>query len=79
MALNENSQPKKPSGPLRESSKYTTNPTTTEGKASGYRATPVQPAGRVGDNLLVNGLPAEATIATAGIAALKANLLGMGR
>ena len=51
----------------------------TEGKASGYRATPVQPAGRVGDNLLVNGLPAEATIATAGIAALKANLLGMGR
>ena len=51
----------------------------TEGKASGYRATPVQPAGRVDDNLLVNGLPAEATIATAGIAALKANLLGMGR
>ena len=33
----------------------------------------------IGDNLLVNGLPAEATIATAGIAALKANLLGMGR
>lgn len=51
----------------------------TEGKASGYRATPVQPAGRVGDNILVSGLPAEATIATAGIAALKANLLGMGR
>lgn len=51
----------------------------TEGKASGYRATQVQPAGRVGDNLLVSGLPAEATIATAGIAALKANLLGMGR
>ena len=51
----------------------------TEGKASGYRATPVQPAGRVGDSVLVNGLPAEATIATAGIAALKANLLGMGR
>lgn len=51
----------------------------TEGKASGYRATPVQPAGRVGDKLLVSGLPAEASIATAGIAALKANLLGMGR
>lgn len=51
----------------------------TEGKARGYRATPVQPAGRVGDNVLVSGLPAEATIATAGIAALKANLLGMGR
>lgn len=51
----------------------------TEGKASGYRATQVQPAGRVGDNILVSGLPAEASIATAGIAALKANLLGMGR
>src|SRR3546814_3368106 len=34
MALNENSQPRKPSGPECDSSRYTTRPTTTEGKAS---------------------------------------------
>jgi hypothetical protein len=34
MALKENSQSRKPSGPLRESSRYTTSPTTTEGKAN---------------------------------------------
>jgi hypothetical protein len=33
MALKLNNQPKKPNGPERESSKYTTNPTTTEGTA----------------------------------------------
>src|SRR3546814_6673643 len=34
MALNENSQPRKPSGPECDSSRYTTRPTTKEGKAS---------------------------------------------
>ena len=33
MALKENSQPKYPSGPVRDNSKYTTSPTTTEGTA----------------------------------------------
>ena len=34
MALKEKSQPRKPSGPERDSSRYTTRPTTTEGSAS---------------------------------------------
>jgi hypothetical protein len=33
MALKENNQPRKPSGPECESSKYTTKPTTTDGRA----------------------------------------------
>ena len=33
MALNEKSQPRKPRGPERDSSKYTTSPTTTDGTA----------------------------------------------
>ena len=34
MALKLNSQPKKPSGPERDKSRYTSSPTTTEGTAS---------------------------------------------
>ncbi|MNV11230.1 hypothetical protein D3C71_1017890 [compost metagenome] len=34
MALKLNSQPSEPSGPLRESTRYTTSPTTTDGTAS---------------------------------------------
>jgi hypothetical protein len=34
MALKLNIQPRKPSGPVRDSNRYTTSPTTTEGKAS---------------------------------------------
>ena len=34
MALKLNIQPKKPKGPVRDSSKYTTRPTTTDGSAS---------------------------------------------
>jgi len=50
-----------------------------EGSTPGYRATPITVAGRLGDAALVTGLPANATIVTAGTAALKASWLGIGR
>lgn len=52
---------------------------TSDGKASGYRAVPITLNGRVGDAVLVSGLPADATVVTAGVAALKANWLGIGK
>ena len=39
MALKLNSQPRKPSGPLRDSSRYTSRPTTTDGNASNVLST----------------------------------------
>lgn len=50
-----------------------------DGQHSGYRATPVRIAGRRGDSALVSGLPANARIASAGVAALKATWLGIGK
>jgi len=38
--LKVNNQLKNPKGPLRESKRYTTSPTTTEGKASKVFSTP---------------------------------------
>ena len=35
--------------------------------------------GRVGDAALVSGLPADATVVTGGVAALKASWLGIGK
>ena len=49
------------------------------GTATGYRATPVTVGGRVGDAALVSGLPADATVVTGGVAALKASWLGIGK
>lgn len=53
--------------------------TARDGERTGYRATPVTVAGRQGDLTLVNGLPADARIVTAGVAALKADWLGIGK
>lgn len=53
--------------------------TAREGDATGYRALPVTVGGRVGDAALVSGLPAEAQVVTSGVAALKANWLGIGK
>lgn len=50
-----------------------------EGDAIGYKALPVIVGGRVGDAALVSGLPAGAQVVTSGIAALKANWLGIGK
>lgn len=50
-----------------------------EGEATGYRAVPVTVGGRVGDAALVSGLPAGARVVTRGVAALKANWLGLGK
>jgi RND family efflux transporter MFP subunit len=49
------------------------------GKSTGYRAVPVSISGRMGDTALVAGLPADATVVTTGVAALKANWLGIGK
>jgi len=53
--------------------------TAREGDATGYRALPVTVGGRIGDAVLVSGLPAGAQVVTHGIAALKANWLGVGK
>lgn len=53
--------------------------TAREGDATGYRALPVSVGGRIGDAVLVSGLPAGAQVVTHGIAALKANWLGVGK
>ena len=50
-----------------------------DGGATGYRATPVTVAGRLGEASLVSGLPPDATVVTAGVAALKASWLGVGK
>lgn len=50
-----------------------------DGKATGYRAVPITISGRVGDAALVSGLPADAAVVTTGVAALKANWLGIGK
>ncbi|WP_346286038.1 efflux RND transporter periplasmic adaptor subunit [Zoogloea sp.] len=50
-----------------------------EGEATGYRAVPVTVGGRIGDAVLVSGLPAGAQVVTGGVAALKANWLGIGK
>lgn len=49
------------------------------GSIAGYRAMPVLVAGRVGDAAIVTGLPGNAVIVTGGVAALKANWLGIGK
>lgn len=46
---------------------------------NGYRALPVQTTGRLGGAILVSGLPAGAPVVTTGVAALKANWLGIGK
>lgn len=53
--------------------------TAQDGKSAGYRAMPISIAGKLGDAVLVSGLPADAQVVTAGIAALKANWLGIGK
>lgn len=50
-----------------------------EGGTTGYRATPVNAIGRSGDEAIVSGLPGNALIVTQGVAALKANWLGIGK
>ena len=40
---------------------------------------PVLVSGRVGDAAIVTGLPGSAVIVTGGVAALKANWLGIGK
>ncbi|WP_374266798.1 efflux RND transporter periplasmic adaptor subunit [Zoogloea sp.] len=50
-----------------------------DGQATGYRAIPVTLKGRLGDATLVGGLPPDATVVTAGVAALKASWLGIGK
>lgn len=50
-----------------------------DGNATGYRALPVLVDGRVGDAAIVTGLPGNALIVTRGVAALKANWLGIGK
>jgi cobalt-zinc-cadmium efflux system membrane fusion protein len=50
-----------------------------DGNTTGYRAMPVLVSGRVGDAAIVTGLPGSAVIVTGGVAALKANWLGIGK
>ena len=49
------------------------------GTATGYRATAVTIIGRTGEATVVSGIPADATVATAGVSALKASWLGIGK
>mgnify|MGYP003753254733 CR=1 FL=1 len=53
--------------------------TARDGNSTGYRALPVSVAGKLGDAVLVSGLPADALVVTAGVAALKASWLGIGK
>ncbi len=64
---------------LRQNDKLWVFVVASDGKSSGYRATPVSIAGRLGEATLVSGLPADATVVTAGVAALKASWLGIGK
>ncbi len=64
---------------LRQNDKLWVFVVANDGKSSGYRATPVSIAGRLGDTTLVSGLPADAAVVTAGVAALKASWLGIGK
>ncbi|MBL8452713.1 MAG: efflux RND transporter periplasmic adaptor subunit [Zoogloea sp.] len=50
-----------------------------DGNTAGYRAIPVLVGGRVGEAAIVTGLPGNAVIVTGGVAALKANWLGIGK
>ncbi len=50
-----------------------------EGSLAGYRATPIVATGRNGDEAIVSGLPGNVLIVTRGVAALKANWLGIGK
>ena len=50
-----------------------------EGSLTGYRATPIVATGRKGDEAIVSGLPGNSLIVTRGVAALKANWLGIGK
>jgi RND family efflux transporter MFP subunit len=50
-----------------------------EGKTAGYRALPINVTGKLGDAVLVSGLAADAQVVTAGVAALKASWLGIGK
>ena len=49
------------------------------GTATGYHATAVTLIGRSGENTVVSGIPADATVAIAGVSALKASWLGIGK
>ncbi|TYC54840.1 efflux RND transporter periplasmic adaptor subunit [Zoogloea oleivorans] len=50
-----------------------------DGKTAGYRALPVGITGKLGEAMLVSGVPADALVVTAGVAALKASWLGIGK
>jgi hypothetical protein len=68
MALKENSQPRNPSGPVRDSTRYTTSPTTTEGTARAVfnnASTAVRPRKRATPSQAPSGRPRTQAIAQA--------------
>jgi len=70
MALRLNNQPKNPKGPVRDNSKYTNNPTTTDGKANKVLSTvnnTSRPANRATPNQAPNTTPKPHAMAVASV------------